>query len=77
MNIRTFGPLTDLVGEGIVTELDVPISVATLRHTLTTRYPAIAQTPFRIAVDGVIVAEDYSITDDPREIALLPPFAGG
>jgi len=77
VEIRFFGPLTDLVPTPVTTtELSLPCTVAQIRQYLEGRAPKLAGRPYRIAVDEVIRKEEDTISSI-REIALLPPFAGG
>ena len=75
--VRFFGPLEELLGvpEETLT-LAYPHSGASLRGALETAFPGLRGQLFSVAVDRVLVAEGQTITE-AREIALLPPFAGG
>ena len=75
--VRFFGPLEEVLGapEKTVT-LTYPQSDGSLRAALEAAFPELHGQVFSVAVDQVIVAEGQSITE-AREIALLPPFAGG
>lgn len=75
--VRFFGPLEEVLGvpEKTVT-LSYPQSDVSLRDALVAAFPRLHGRVFSIAVDQVIVAEGQTITA-AREIALLPPFAGG
>jgi molybdopterin converting factor subunit 1 len=59
-------------------ELPSPGTVADLRRSLATSYPALA--PFggrlAIAVDGDLARDDVPLADG-AEVALLPPVSGG
>lgn len=74
--VTLFGPLTDHAAPPVTVDVTFPLSVAHLRRCILDAYPAFATVPFRIAVDGRIQTEE-TIVEAAREIALLPPFAGG
>jgi len=75
--LRFFGPLTDLVGEqAAIGDLPFPCTIARLREILEARSPQLKKQTYRIAVDEVI-REETDVIGSAREIALLPPFAGG
>lgn len=73
--VRGFGPLEDVIADAEL-ELDLPQRIGAIRETLQKRWPALSSQRFAIAVDQRMVAEDETVTE-AREIALLPPFAGG
>lgn len=73
--VRGFGPLEDVIADAEL-ELDLPQHTGAIRETLQKRWPALSSQRFAIAVDQRMVAEDETVTK-AREIALLPPFAGG
>ena len=50
-------------------------NVAALREALYIKYPLLNGKNFQIAQNQVLVNNDIKITE--KEIALLPPFAGG
>lgn len=50
-------------------------NVSVLREVLYTKYPLLNGKDFQVAQDQVLVNNDTKITE--KEIALLPPFAGG
>jgi molybdopterin converting factor subunit 1 len=62
------------------TKESLPVSpsctVAALQQQLKKRYPALANKPFRIAVNRTFVSDAQQL-QAADEIALLPPFAGG
>lgn len=75
--LRAFGPLTEVVPSAAVITIVPPTSVHAIRELVVARHPGAAGIPFRIAVDGTLRDDDQTIDTVQREIALLPPFAGG
>lgn len=75
INIVYFGAIAERTGrqkEEISVDL---IKDRTIVAFVTTTYPSLQDMSFTIAVDGMIGAElDPELS---KEIALLPPFAGG
>ena len=77
VRLSVFGPLTDVLGpEGREMELSFPVDADRLRRELAERYPELDGRRYQIAVDERIVRGNEPISE-AREIALLPPFAGG
>lgn len=75
--VRFFGPLEEVLGTPEETlTLSYPQSDASLRGSLEAAFPGLKGRVYSIAVDQAIVAEGQTIRE-AREIALLPPFAGG
>ena len=79
IEVRVFGGLTERVGGPRTTlELDDDATVADLRAAVAAEHPAIAP-----LLPAVTVAVDLEVADDTtalrgaREVALLPPVAGG
>jgi molybdopterin converting factor small subunit len=73
--VRGFGPLEDVIPEAEL-ELNLPQHTGAIREALQQRWPALSSQRFTIAVDQRIRGEE-AIVRSAREIALLPPFAGG
>jgi molybdopterin converting factor small subunit len=75
--VRFFGPLSDAAGTDRASfSPAVPLSVGELRSRLIAVYPGLDGETFRVAVDGRMCGDTDRI-ETAREIALLPPFAGG
>ena len=49
--------------------------ISELRDALCLKYESLAQKEFQIAQDHILVTNETKISD--KDIALLPPFAGG
>ena len=77
VRITLFGPLTDVVE---TPEFDLELPLPQVARELDVRLrrlvPSLAEHRFQLAVDERIVPGHEVITE-AREIALLPPFAGG
>ena len=77
MELRFFGPLTDLVGaDRARVELTLPASTDELREELLRRYPALEGERFSLAADARMLAPGQTLSST-TEISLLPAFAGG
>lgn len=76
VRILPFGPLSEEFPPEAGVELTLPLPAAALRESLVEAFPVLKEHTFRIAVDKRIPREETVITE-AREIALLPPFAGG
>ncbi len=75
IRILIFGQLTDVFNSGEFTLTDIRDTNA-LVEELNTRYPALTDAKYRIAVDQQMVAGNV-ILSDGSTVALLPPFSGG
>ncbi len=76
--VRYFAAARDAAGVADdIISIDDGATIATLRDTLARRRPSLAVVLVRcrIAVDHVFVGDDAVIVG--REIALIPPVAGG
>lgn len=77
VELRFFGPLTDLVGaDRERVELALPASTEALREELLRRYPALEGERFSLAADARMLAPGQTLSA-ATEISLLPAFAGG
>lgn len=75
--IRFFGPLEEVVGfPESQMEITLPQSEASMRQAINDLFPPLRGEFFRIAVDEEMISEG-AVIGDAREIACLPPFAGG
>jgi molybdopterin synthase sulfur carrier subunit len=70
-----FGQLTDITGETSMMLEGVQDTNA-LQAELVTRFPALQQAKFRIAVNNRIIDNNTTITEGSK-VALMPPFSGG
>lgn len=75
VHLSVFGPLTEVLESGEL-ELALPATAEGLREELTRLRPLLSGHRFQIAVDERIVRGSDRV-ESAREIALLPPFAGG
>ncbi len=76
IKVKYFGLIAELLkkeAEDLVFENQ---NVVDLKSFFLKRYPALAKTEFMVAVNQTISSE-VKINSDIKEIALLPPFAGG
>ena len=77
VRLSVFGPLTEVLESGeLELEITLPASAEVLREELTRLRPSLSGRRFQIAVDERIVRGSDRV-ESAREIALLPPFAGG
>jgi molybdopterin converting factor small subunit len=77
VRVAVFGPLTDLFEtDELHLELPFPATAEELFARLGRLLPELADRRFQIAVDERIV-RGGDVVEGAREIALLPPFAGG
>ncbi len=79
VQVRLFGGLTERAGGSRVqVELPEPATVADLRRALAEQHVALAALlpAVKIAVDLEVAGDEVALTPD-REVALLPPVAGG
>jgi len=70
-----FGQLTDILG-GTTIELPSVKDSNELERILIERYPLLANTKYRIAINKQLVSGNVNISAE-TVIALLPPFSGG
>ncbi|HEX2535469.1 MAG TPA: MoaD/ThiS family protein [Chitinophagaceae bacterium] len=74
IQLMFFGQLAEITGTGTL-ELEAA-DTAALQQELHARFPRLATTPYRIAVDKKMITEPVSL--HPKNVvALLPPFSGG
>ena len=70
-----FGQLTDIFGSTTV-ELPSVKDSNELQRILMEKYPLLANTKYRIAINKQLVSGNVNISAE-TVIALLPPFSGG
>jgi len=70
-----FGQLTDILG-GTTIELPSVKDSNELERILIERYPLLANTKYRIAINKQLISGNVNISAE-TVIALLPPFSGG
>lgn len=75
IRILYFGQIAEAVGKS--EELvDAKVFDAGVRAYFETKYPVLVSLSYRIAIDREI-REELLAGEQPNEISLLPPFAGG
>ena len=75
MIIKIFGQLSDIIG-GNSLEMDDIASTDELIKNLQLKYPALANSKYRVAVNRNIIQSNTELQTG-AEVALLPPFSGG
>ena len=75
VQVLIFGQLTDIVGNSMI-ELPTVKDSNELQRVLIEKYPALANSKYRIAINKQLISENININDS-NTIALLPPFSGG
>ncbi|HTS44458.1 MAG TPA: MoaD/ThiS family protein [Puia sp.] len=75
VKIISFGPVKDIMGDQQFEVKDVA-DTDQLIQVLHHQYPALAQTPYIIAVDKDIISGNTLLNGD-QVVALLPPYSGG
>ena len=75
MTIKIFGQLSDIIGSNSL-EMDDIASTDELIKTLQLKYPALANSKYRVAVNRNIIQSNTALQTG-AEVALLPPFSGG
>ncbi len=75
IKIIYFGVIAERTGKQ---EEEIPVDLIkdrTIESHITAEYPSLEQMSFTVAIDGMIGAA--LDPENSKEIALLPPFAGG
>lgn len=75
MTIKVFGQLNDIIG-GNSFEINNVADTNELVNNLQSKYPALKNAKYTIAVNRNIIQSNTMLQQD-AEIALLPPFSGG
>ena len=70
-----FGQLTDILG-GTTIELPSVKDSNELERILIEKYPLLANTKYRIAINKQLISGNVNISAETA-VALLPPFSGG
>ncbi|MGV6862175.1 MAG: MoaD/ThiS family protein [Putridiphycobacter sp.] len=76
IKVKYFGLIAELLKKEAEELMFENQKVVDLKSFFLNRYPALAKTEFMVAVNQTISSE-VKINSDIKEIALLPPFAGG
>jgi len=77
ITLKYFGQLAEILHkQQEEMQIELPLSISALRKIKETEHPSLAKSDYRIAVDQVLVDDDFEI-NTAAEIAFLPPFAGG
>lgn len=75
IRILYFGQIAEAVGKSEEC-VDTSALAEGVRAYFEAKYPVLATLPYRIAIDQEI-REELQVAELAKEIALLPPFAGG
>jgi molybdopterin converting factor small subunit len=75
MTIKIFGQLVDIIGSNSFEANDV-VNTNELINQLQSKYPALENAKYKIAVNRNIIQSNTALQQD-AEVALLPPFSGG
>jgi len=75
MVVKIFGQLSDVIGSNSL-EIDGIASTDELIKNLQSKYPALTNTKYRVAVNRNIIQSNTELQTG-AEVALLPPFSGG
>lgn len=75
IEILFFGQLTDKTGCTNM-QLDNPGTIDLLKEQLFSKFPALKNASFTIALNNQLVLEDQTISENST-IAFMPPFSGG
>ncbi len=75
VEIKYFGMLAEITGCSTERFTVVDLKMAGLKKELLKKYPDFANTDFRMAQNKELVTDTTLLTG--KEIAVLPPFAGG
>ena len=75
MTVKIFGQLSDIVGSNSL-EIEDISSTDELIKNLQVKYPALANSKYRVAVNRNIIQSNIELQTG-AEVALLPPFSGG
>ena len=75
LSIKYFGLLAEITQCTEEQLVFTGTDISELRKELYAKYPLLNGKDFQIAQDQVLVNNDAKITE--KEVALLPPFAGG
>lgn len=78
MTIQAYGIARDIFnGNEAVMEVQMPLTVETLKDNLVAQYPALAKLKsFAIAVNQSYQTDDFLISSED-EVVLIPPVSGG
>lgn len=76
LEVRAFGPLSEVVPPALTLEVRVPTSTAAVRRRLEECVPDLVGAVFRLALNAQFLADGERI-ETGGELAVLPPFAGG
>lgn len=75
MEIKTFGKISEIIHQEI--NINFPLTLAELKCVLEENFSALAGVSYIVAIDNqVITDEDFHI-QEPKIIAIMPPFSGG
>ncbi|WP_164121966.1 MULTISPECIES: MoaD/ThiS family protein [Sphingobacterium] len=75
MKIQTFGKITEIIDRNI--EIPFPLTLSELRKILEENFLTLSTISYTIAIDGELANDVETLIEQPKTIALLPPFSGG
>ena len=75
MRVKVFGQLSDIIGSNSF-EINNINNTDELINNLQTKYPALMNVKYKIAVNLNVIQSNTALQQD-AEVALLPPFSGG
>lgn len=75
MEIKTFGKITEIIDKNL--EINFPITISELKTILEEKFPALSAISYTIAIDDVLINDADESIEQPKTIAILPPFSGG
>lgn len=75
VEFKYFGQIAERLGKASE-ELNIPSSTNNIRDFIVDLYPELIDASFCVAINYHIT-DEWNGEDDLKEVALLPPFAGG
>ena len=75
INVKLFGQIAEIVGSNSM-QVDDVADTDGLIKSMQLKYPALANSKYRVAVNRNIIQLNTALQQD-TEVALLPPFSGG
>lgn len=75
MEIKTFGKISEIINQEIT--IHFPLTLAELKSVLEQNFPALVTIAYTIAIDNQVVTDENIQIQEPKIIAIMPPFSGG
>ena len=76
INVLFFGNLAEITQVQTM-QVDQVDNLQALQNTLNTKYPGLAEQPYKLAVNETLINAANQSLNDGDEVAFLPPYAGG